>query len=49
MDAGLLSVPDAARALGLGRTTTWALVRAGALPSVRVGKRVLVRRVDLQR
>ena len=35
-------VKDAAGAIGLGTTTTWALVKSGALKSVRVGRRVLI-------
>lgn len=35
-------VKDAAAAIGLGLTTTRALVKSGALKSVRVGRRVLV-------
>jgi excisionase family DNA binding protein len=34
--------PDAAKAIGLGRTKTFELIASGALPSVRVGKRRLV-------
>jgi excisionase family DNA binding protein len=49
VEAVMMSVPDAARALGLGRTMTWQLVRSGQIPSVRVEKRVLLRRVELER
>lgn len=45
----LVSVSEAAELLGLGRTKTWALVRAGELRSVRVGKRVLVPVRELER
>jgi excisionase family DNA binding protein len=40
----LLSATDAARALGLGLTLTNELIRSGRLPSVRVGRRRLIRR-----
>jgi excisionase family DNA binding protein len=35
-------VVDAARQLGVGRGTCYALVRSGDLRSVRVGRRILV-------
>lgn len=44
----LLSVEECAGVLGLSRTTTFGLVRAGQLPSIKVGARRLVRRTDLE-
>jgi excisionase family DNA binding protein len=41
-DALLISVRQAATRLGIGRDATYALVRNGELPCVRVGRRVLV-------
>lgn len=38
----LLTVPEAARRLSLGRTTAYQLVRRGELPSVRLGRAVRV-------
>lgn len=38
----LLTVTEAARRLGIGRTTTFALMRTGELRSVTVGRRRLV-------
>lgn len=35
-------VEEAAARLGIGRTLAWKLVRAGRIPSIRLGKRVLV-------
>jgi excisionase family DNA binding protein len=43
----LVSVREAAQRLGLGRDTTYALVREGRLRSVRVGRKVLVPRTEL--
>jgi excisionase family DNA binding protein len=40
--AELLTVPEAARRLSLGRATTYQLVRRGELPSVRIGRAVRV-------
>lgn len=37
-----LSVPEAARALGISRSSAWELVRSGGLPAVRLGGRVVV-------
>ena len=38
----LLSVPESAATLGVSTRHAWSLVRSGALPSVRLGRRVLV-------
>ena len=45
----LLTVKQAAVALGLGRTTTYELVMRGHLSSVKVGRRRLVLRDGIQR
>jgi len=37
-----VSVPEAARLLGLSRSSTYAAVKRGEIPSVRVGGRVLI-------
>jgi excisionase family DNA binding protein len=42
------TVPEAAKAIGVGRTTMWKEVRNGTLPSFKWGGRVLIRREDLQ-
>ncbi len=34
----LLSVPQCAQRLGLGRSTVYEFIRSGALPSLRVGR-----------
>lgn len=44
----LVAVPDAARLLGIGTTLAWDLVRAGDIPSVKLGRRVLVPRAALE-
>jgi excisionase family DNA binding protein len=38
----LLTIPQAARALGVSEATVWRRLRAGALPSVRRGGRRLI-------
>lgn len=45
----LLSVPEAARLLGVGTTFGWMMVRRGQIPSIRLGRRVLVPRSALER
>lgn len=37
-----VSVPEAAQLLGLSRSSTYAAVQRGEIPSVRVGGRVLI-------
>jgi excisionase family DNA binding protein len=43
------TVDETARLLGVSRMTAYAAVRAGAIPSIRIGRRVLVPRVALDR
>ena len=44
----LYSVKDAGRMLGIGHTTTWALIRQGALDTRRIGSRTLVTAASLK-
>jgi len=44
----LLSVGQAARLLGVGTTLCWEMVHSGQLPSIRLGRRVLVPRAALE-
>lgn len=37
-----LSVPEVARRLGIGQTSTWALIRDKELPCAHIGRRALV-------
>ena len=43
MDSVLCSIPDAAKALGIGRSKTYDLIREGRLETVPIGRRRLVR------
>lgn len=43
MDAVLLSIPDAAKALSLGRSKIYDLIGEGRLKTVSIGRRRLVR------
>ncbi len=47
-DRLLLTVEEAARRLGIGRTLAWRLVQERELPSVRVGRCVRVPLRDLE-
>ena len=44
----LLGVEEAARCLGVGRTTVFELLRLGRLKSVRIGRRRLIPREELE-
>ena len=44
----LLSIEDTMHVLGLGRTTVHALVKSGELPAVKIGRRVMIRRADIE-
>jgi excisionase family DNA binding protein len=45
----LLTVEDVAKRLHVGKSTVWNLISKEGLPSVKVGKRRLVREVDLNK
>lgn len=49
MEPLLLRAGEVARLLGLGRSTVFALLAAGELPIVRIGRSVRVPRVALER
>ena len=44
-----ISVPEAARRLGIGRNNAYEAARRGQIPTIRLGKRVVVPLVALQR
>jgi excisionase family DNA binding protein len=44
----LLSVPDTAQFLGVGRSTVYVLVSNGDLQAVKIGSRSLIRRSDAE-
>ena len=44
-----LTVEEAAKELGLGKNAAYEGVRTGQIPSVRIGRRILVPRVALDR
>lgn len=44
-----LTVEEAAKLLGVGRNTAYDAVRSGQLPTIRLGKRILVPQAALDR
>lgn len=44
-----ITVPEAARVLGISRDTAYALARRGDLPTIRLGKRIVVSRRVIDR
>ena len=49
MERYALTIPDAAKALGLGLTNTYKLINAGKLERIKLGKRSLIPAHSLQR
>lgn len=45
---GSLSVSDTAAYLGLGKTKVYELIKTGALPTVKIGARTLIRLIDIE-
>jgi excisionase family DNA binding protein len=48
-DRETLTVEEAGRILGLGRQAAYGAARRGEIPTLRIGRRVLVPRVRLER
>ena len=46
-DPAAFTIPDAVRYSGLTRTRIYELIQARELPSAKIGRRRIVRRVDL--
>jgi excisionase family DNA binding protein len=49
MDKLTVSVPEMARLLGISRMHAYGAVRDGTIPSLRIGRRVLISRAALDR
>jgi excisionase family DNA binding protein len=44
----ILTVPEVMKLLRIGRNTTYEAIRSGALPSIRIGRRILVPKKALE-
>jgi excisionase family DNA binding protein len=44
-----LSIPEAGKVLGIGRSAAYEAARSGQLPTIRIGRRILVPLVALER
>lgn len=44
-----LTIDEAAKELGIGRNNAYAAARRGEIPTIRIGKRILVLREPLKR
>jgi excisionase family DNA binding protein len=49
MEPIVLSINDTAKALGLGRTSIYALIKAGRLEAVKIGRRTLIKVASIRR
>jgi len=49
MERQTMTVEEAAQALGIGRTSAYALCRRGALPALRLGNRLVIPRDRFER
>jgi excisionase family DNA binding protein len=48
MEPILLSIPDACRVLGIGRSKLYELINAGRLDIVKIGRRTLIRAASIR-
>ena len=49
MDKQTLSIPEAAKVLGIGRSAAYEAARTGEIPVIRIGRRLLVPKYALDR
>lgn len=49
VDKKTLTIPEAARVLGIGRSAAYEAARTGEIPTIHIGRRILVPIVGLER
>jgi excisionase family DNA binding protein len=49
MDKKTLSISEAGKVLGIGRSAAYEAARSGQLPTIKIGRRILVPLVALER
>ena len=49
MDKQTLTVPEVAKVLGIGRAAAYEAARTGQIPTIKIGKRILVPVAALER
>ncbi len=49
MEKKTLSIPEAGKALGIGRSAAYEAARTGQLPTIKIGRRLLVPIIALER
>jgi len=49
MEKRTYTIPEAAKVLGIGRSAAYEAARTGQIPTIRIGKRILVPAVALDR
>ena len=49
MEPVSVTIPDASKALGLGKTKIYALVNEGRLDAVKIGRRTLIKTASIRR
>ena len=47
-DAAVYTIEEAARLLGIGRSTAYEAARRGEIPTIRIGRRLLVPKIALE-
>ena len=48
MNRAVWTVPEAGQLLGIGRTASYEAARRGQIPTLRIGRRILVPRIALE-
>jgi len=49
MNSLCISVTEAAKILGISKRSLYSYIEAGVFPAVRIGRRILIRKTDMDR